>query len=122
MLPRALTRSATSLARLGFLPKFVPRQLFRPGVRPTDALVPEVDATMMGVVVPLALDFLHGIVPSHGGSGRPVNGIEVGLVRLIHDVLGKGFALVQDAEPLALGFLNCEVGPAQGDGKGGKGY
>jgi hypothetical protein len=76
----------------------------------------------MRVVVPFALDFLHGIVPSHGGSGRPMHGIKVGLVRLIHDVLGKGFALVQDAEALALGFLNGEVGPAQGDGKGGTGY
>jgi len=107
---------------LGVLAQFVPRQLFRPGVRPTDALVPEVDATMMWVVVSLALDFLHGIVSGHGGSGRPVDGIEVGLVRLIHDVLGKWLALVEDAEPLALGFLNCEVGPAQGDGKDGTGY
>ena len=62
--------------------------------------------TMMRMVVPLSLDFLHGIVPGHGGSRGPVNRIEVGLVRLIYDVLGEGFALVQNSEPLTLGFLN----------------
>jgi hypothetical protein len=106
---------------LGVLPKFVPSQLLRPGVRPADALVPEIEATVMRVVVPFALDFLHGIVPSHGDAGRPMHGIEVGLVRLIHDVLGEWFALVEDTEALALGFLNCEVGSAQAGGKNGAG-
>ena len=60
----------------------------------------------MRMVVSLAFDQFHGVVSGHGSARRPLHGIEVGFIGLIHHVLGELLALVQDDQTFAFGFLN----------------
>ena len=117
----SLDTISDQLGSLGVLAKFVPSKLLGPGVGTADALVTEIDAAMVRVVMAFALDLLHGIVSSHGGTGGPIDGIEVGLVGLVHDVLGEWLALVEDAKALPFRFLNGEVGPVQNGGENEEG-
>ena len=120
--PEGFHAFSNQLGALRIFSQFIPSKLLGPGVHAANALVPEVDSPVMRMVVSLAFDQFHGIVSGHGSASGTVNGIQVGLVGLIHHVLGEWLALVQDDQTFAFGFLNGKVGRDQSGGKTRKGY